>query len=84
MADETLDDSLKVAATNTGIDEGTIVSKKPRPQASHRQRFVIGICCCVIISMTHLLIFPFKCYILSICCFTHHFVRGDLQIFRLL
>jgi len=42
MADETLDDSLKVAATNTGIDEGTIVSKKPRPQASHRQRFVIN------------------------------------------
>ena len=26
MADKTLDDSLRLATTNTGIDEGTIVS----------------------------------------------------------
>ena len=31
MADETLDDT-----TSTGIDKGTILSGKPRPQASHR------------------------------------------------
>jgi len=33
MADETLDDSLRLAATNSGIDKGTIVSEKPQPQA---------------------------------------------------
>jgi len=30
MADERLDDT-----TSTGIDKGTILSGKPRPQASH-------------------------------------------------
>jgi len=33
MAGETLGDSLRLASTNTGIDKGTTVSKKPRPQA---------------------------------------------------
>jgi len=33
MADETLDDSLRLAATNTGIAKRTIVSEKPRLQA---------------------------------------------------
>ena len=32
VADETLDHHLRLAP---GIDEGTIVSEKPRPQASH-------------------------------------------------
>jgi len=36
MADETLNDSLRLATTKTGIDEGMIVSEKPRPQASNR------------------------------------------------
>jgi len=35
MAAETLDDSLRLATTNTGIDKGRIVSEKPQPQASH-------------------------------------------------
>jgi len=35
MAGETLDDSLRLATTNTVIDKGTIVSQKPRPHASH-------------------------------------------------
>jgi len=35
MADETLDDSLRLATTNTGIDKERIVSEKPRPQESH-------------------------------------------------
>jgi len=42
MADETLDDSLRLASTTTGIDKGTIVSAKPRPQASRWQRFVMN------------------------------------------
>jgi len=41
MADGTLNHSLRFAATNTGIAQGTIVSDKPRLQASHWQRFVI-------------------------------------------
>jgi len=32
MADETMDDSIRLAATNTGIAKGTIVSEKPRLQ----------------------------------------------------
>jgi len=35
MKDETLDDSLRCATTNTGIDKETIVSVKPQPHASH-------------------------------------------------
>ena len=35
MADGTLDDSLRLATTNIGIHKGTIVSEKPRSQASH-------------------------------------------------
>jgi len=39
MADETLNDSLRLATTKlpsgNPIDKGTIVSEKPRPQASH-------------------------------------------------
>jgi len=34
MADKTLDDSFPLATTNAGIDIGTIVSEKPRPEAS--------------------------------------------------
>jgi len=33
MAGETLDNSLRVATTNTGIDKGTILSEKPPSQA---------------------------------------------------
>jgi len=33
-ADETLDDSLRIATTDPGNDIGTIVSEEPRPQAS--------------------------------------------------
>jgi len=35
MADEKLDDSLQLATTNTGINQGRVVLKKPQPQASH-------------------------------------------------
>jgi len=35
MADETLDDILRLAATNTGIAIGTIVSEKPRLQTPY-------------------------------------------------
>ena len=35
MADETLDDILRLATIITGVDTGAIVSEKPRPQASH-------------------------------------------------
>ena len=35
MIDETLEDSLRLATTNIGIDVETIVSEKPRPQESH-------------------------------------------------
>jgi len=37
MADETLDDSLRLATNNTGkpIDQGTIVSENPRSRTSH-------------------------------------------------
>jgi len=35
MTDETLDNSHRLATTNIGIDIGTIVSEKPRPQSSH-------------------------------------------------
>ena len=35
MAGGTLDDSLRPATTNIGIDKGTIVSEKPRSQTSH-------------------------------------------------
>ena len=35
MADETLDDIHRLAAAKHGTDKGTMVSKKPRPQASH-------------------------------------------------
>ena len=35
MIDETLEDSLRLATTNFGIDVETIVSEKLRPQASH-------------------------------------------------
>jgi len=38
MADETLGDSLRLAATNTGIAEATIVSEKPRLQLNRRQK----------------------------------------------
>jgi len=31
VADETLDDCLRLAVTNTGNDKGMIVSKKTRP-----------------------------------------------------
>jgi len=34
MAGGTLDDSLRLATINIGIDKGTIVSEKPRSQAS--------------------------------------------------
>jgi len=35
MASGTLDDSPRLATTNIGIDKETIVSEKPRSQASH-------------------------------------------------
>jgi len=35
MADEKLDDSLRLATTDIGIDTETIVSENPRPQVSH-------------------------------------------------
>jgi len=35
IAGGTLVDSLRLATTNIGIDKGTIVSEKPRSQASH-------------------------------------------------
>jgi len=35
MADETLDDGLRLATYNTGIDNWMVVSEKPRPQASY-------------------------------------------------
>jgi len=35
MGHEILDDSMRLATTNTGIQKGTIESEKPRPQASH-------------------------------------------------
>jgi len=36
MAGGTLDDGIRLATTNIGIDKGTIVSEKPpRSQASH-------------------------------------------------
>ena len=35
MAGGTLVDSLRLSTTNAGIDKGTIVSEKPRSQASH-------------------------------------------------
>jgi len=35
MADETLDDSLRLTAIYTGIDKGTILSESPRPLTSH-------------------------------------------------
>jgi len=34
MANQRLDDGLRLATTNIGIHIGTIVSEKPRPQAS--------------------------------------------------
>jgi len=42
MADETLDDSLRLANTNIDIAHRTIVSEKPRSKASHWQGFVIN------------------------------------------
>ena len=35
MPGGTLDNSLRLATANIGIDKGTIVSEKPRSQASH-------------------------------------------------
>jgi len=35
MAGGTLDDSLRLATTSISIVKGTIVSEKPRSQASH-------------------------------------------------
>jgi len=35
MAGGTLDDSLRLATINIGIDKGPIVSEKPGSQASH-------------------------------------------------
>ena len=35
QTDETLDDSLRLAITNTVIDKGKMMSETPRPQASH-------------------------------------------------
>jgi len=35
MEDETLDDSLRPATTKTDFAKGTILSDKPRSQASH-------------------------------------------------
>jgi len=35
QAEHCMDDSLRLATTNIGIDKGTIVSEKPRSQASH-------------------------------------------------
>jgi len=35
MVDQTLDDSLRLAATNTGIAKRTIVSEKPQSPATH-------------------------------------------------
>jgi len=35
MSVKTLDDSLRLATTNIGIDIGTIVSEKHQPQALH-------------------------------------------------
>jgi len=40
--DQTQGNSLRLASTATGINKGTIVSVKPRPQASHWQRFVMN------------------------------------------
>jgi len=35
MVDETLDGSSRLAATDTGIGKGKVVSEKPRLRASH-------------------------------------------------
>jgi len=35
MADETLDDSLRLASIDTGTNKGRIMSEEPRPQASY-------------------------------------------------
>jgi len=35
MVDDTVNDSLRLATTNTGIEKGTILSEKPRSQASY-------------------------------------------------
>jgi len=35
MADDTLDDNLRLATTNIDFDIGTIVSEKPWPQTNH-------------------------------------------------
>jgi len=62
MADETLNDT-----TNTGINKGTILSGKPRPQASHRWRFVVN--CYVLVGnnfydkLTYLSFFSFICFV---------------------
>ena len=64
MADETLNDSPWLAPLNTGIGKGTMVSEKPRPQASHLYRFVISyllLCNNFYDALTYLPFFGFKC-----------------------
>jgi len=67
MVDETMDDSLRLAATNTGmgIAKGTIVSEKPLPQGTNIP--LIEICNKLLLcnnfddALTYLPFFIFRC-----------------------
>ena len=61
MMDKTLDNSLRIATTNTGIDEGIICQRSfAHKHDTNRDFWQIAICSCVIILMTSSLIFPFE------------------------
>jgi len=48
MVDKTLDNSLRIATTNTGIDEGMICQRSfDHRHATNRDLCQIAICCCV-------------------------------------
>jgi len=60
MVDKTLDNSLRIATTNTGVAEGMICQRSfDHKHATNRDLLQIATCCCVIILMTSSLIFPF-------------------------
>jgi len=60
MVDKTLDNSLRITTTNTGIDEGIICQRSfDHRHDTNRELWQIAICCCVIILMMSSLIFPF-------------------------
>ena len=44
MANKTLEDSLRLATTNIGVDVAMIVSEKTQPQAFTLRGFVINCC----------------------------------------